>query len=169
MSTNTNNLRVITSTSGSSYLQHYQVTSIQPHCWTNSLVEDYLVMELNNKELEISESIKEHLSKKQDFDARRHHFVMKYPPDFLRVAFTISASNYTCFPPFRIDPRDLSCELKAGMLECDKQTRRRIVLNAVSRILESSKRLLYLEIVKPNWNKLSWKWECFTYEDGAYV
>jgi hypothetical protein len=48
--------------------------------WTISCIEDHLIIELSEKQAAISNSIKEQLSQKQDFDSSRRQFVLKYSP-----------------------------------------------------------------------------------------
>lgn len=125
-------------------------------------------MDLCEKEVTLSDNIVEELSKdkdkKEDFDSSRRVFILKYRTEFLRVAHLVSASNYRCFPAFRIDPRDLSARVSREILTVNKKTQHRIMLNAIERILRSSNRLLYLEHIQPNRRRLSWKWEKFSFD-----
>ena len=74
---------------------------------TSAAIADQLLINLCDKEQILSADIMKELSR-DIFDSNRQASIPKYRGEFLRNAHRISVSDYTYFPPFRIDPRDLS-------------------------------------------------------------
>jgi hypothetical protein len=135
--------------------------------WTSAFIADQLLIDLCGKEATLSDDIVEELSKKLTFDSGRRSFVLKYRTEFLHVAHLISASDYRCFPTFRIDPQDLSTRVLKETLAVDRETQDMIMMDVIERILRSSNKLLYLEHIQPNRQYLSWKWEKFDSDFGS--
>jgi hypothetical protein len=135
--------------------------------WTSACIADQLLMDLCRKETTLSADILEDLSKKQTFDSGRRVFVLKYRTEFLHVAHLISATDYRCFPAFRIDPRDLCARVLKEILDVDRETQNMIMMDVINRILRSSNKLLYLEHIQPNGRHLLWKWEEFDLDPGS--
>jgi hypothetical protein len=135
--------------------------------WTSAFTADQLLIDLCKKETTLSADILEDLSKKQTFDSGRRIYVLKYRTEFLHVAHLISATDYSCFLPFRIDPRDLDTRVLKEILAVDRETQDMIMMDVINRILRSSNKLLYLEHIQPNRRHLSWKWEEFDFGLGS--
>ena len=131
---------------------------------TSSAIEDLLILELSDKEEILTADILRKLSVEPRSDSRRI-YISKYRAEFLKTAHLINISNYTYFPPFRIDPSDLDPRVLYDISAVDEETRNMIMINVIERILRSSNRLTYLEHIHPHTHKLSWKWEKFDFGD----
>ncbi len=134
--------------------------------WTSAFTADQLLTDLCEKEATLSSDIVEELCKNWTYDSSRRIFVLKYRTEFLYVAHLISATDYRCFPAFRIDPRDLSTRVLKEILAVDRETQDMIMMDVIERILRSNNKLLYLEHIQPNRRHLSWKWEKFDFDLG---
>jgi hypothetical protein len=134
----------------------------QEQC-TSAYITDHLLIDLCEKEQTLSADIVKEISG-EIFDSSRGISVLKYPAEFLRTAYRISVSNFTSFPLFRIDPRDLSPRVLNEILAMDMKTQNLIIMDVITRILRSNDKLLYLEYIQPNRKRLSWKWEEFDFD-----
>jgi hypothetical protein len=130
---------------------------------TSAAIEDLLVLGLTDKEEILTADILRKLS--VDKSDGRRVYISKYRAEFLKTAYLIDISNYTYFPPFRIDPWDLDPRVLDEILAVDEDTRNMIMINVIERILRSSNRLMYLEHIHPHRHRLSWKWEKFDFGD----
>jgi hypothetical protein len=129
---------------------------------TSAAIEDLLLLDLSEKEEMLTNDILMGLSIESN---GRRIYISKYRAEFLKTAHLINISNYTYFPPFRIDPWDLDPHVLDEISAVDNETRNMIMINVIERILRSSNRLTYLEHIHPHRHKLSWKWEKFDFGD----
>jgi len=136
---------------------------LDPDPCTSAAIADQLMVDLCEKEQTLSDNIVQELSR-EIFDSSRSISILKYPAEFLRTAYRISVSNFTSFPPFRIDQRDLTPRVLKEILAMDRKTQEFIIMDVIKRILQSNNRLLYLEYIQPNRKHLSWKWEEFDFD-----
>lgn len=153
----------------------YQI--VQKPALTSAAVADLLLVELCSKEVMLSNELLEQLFDKQTFESKCDsngkikggQFVPKYRLDFAHTAYHISLSNYSYFPPFRIDQRDLTSGLLGEILGLGRKSQHVLVMDVVSRVLRSTSehtRILFYEHIRPNLKKCKWKFENFDFNGG---
>jgi hypothetical protein len=139
----------------------------------SSAIADLLLVELCSKEITLSNEMFKQLFDKETFESVCNsngkviggQFVPKYRLDFANIAYRITVSNYSYFPPFSIDERDLSTNL-LEFTNLDEESQHNIIMDVVSRVLKSTSdrlRLLFYEHIRPNLKKCKWKWETFDF------
>jgi hypothetical protein len=140
--------------------------------WTSAAISDQLLIELSEKETTLSNALYERLTKRETYDSNNHYNrVYKYPVEAkYRVTFSIwicnlDESESEWFPPFRVDPRDISRRLKEELHpdKIDESTRDRIVKDAIFRIVRAYNKLLFFEHIRPNAPKFTWRFEEFDF------